>query len=184
MTSILNNECSDEKLLYQWYIVCVIPQQKVKRVIKELLDPQCKDFVREVYAPTKKTAIWKNGLKKTERELLAINNYFYIETTDYIFQYSERITKEADCKLQIWNWQEGGSEIKNIKKQFDNQTANMSYKIGQFVEVPKLGLRAKILEIKNDIVVLKAFIMEGCEPVKLEVNLDDIKLSEEEWEEV
>lgn len=192
----LNNEIMDQDH-YKWYIICVIPQQKVKRVIRELLDPECKNFIKEVYAPTKKTSIWKNGLKRTERETLAVNNYFYIEATDYIFQYSERIKKEADCKLQIWHWQEGASEINNIKNQFDNQTAENSYKVGQFVEVPKLGLRGTILEIKtknstdlnnnlvkSGVAVLKVFIMDGCEPVKLDVSLDDIKLSEEEWEEV
>lgn len=169
---------------FSWYIVYVLPQQKVHRVIKELLSPFCRKFIREVIAPTQKTASWKEGGKKVERENLALNNYFFIESTEEINEYKSKIEHDAICRLQVWFWPEGAEEVRIIQSKFNEAPVLTSYNVGDWVLLPKLGLeRVQILKISNDYATVNAWIMAGCDPVNLDVHIKDMLPSKEGWEE-
>lgn len=172
-----------------WFIMYVRPQQKINRLMSTLLNDY-KSFVEDVVAPTQNVTKWVGSEKKI-RKTLAMGSYLFVKATPELEFHQQKIEFEVDCKINVWPWEKGEKEIQLIREAFDGSSTMVSeIKPGSFVTL--IGEGYKQLELKNvqvqeingNSVKVRVWIMKGCDPVDLDVNINDIAPSNNAWEEI
>ena len=180
---------SIEKDAGKWYILDIKPQQKVESFRRIISSPQYEQMVYELHIPKETVCRWSGG-KKVEKQRLIMGSYVFLHASPQIEKAMSNIERDIDCRVVVHEWIDAERERPELQKSLESSTGKESgIKVGSKVKLLKKGYEelgltnVQVQEISGDIVRIRLWIMSGCEPVDIDVKMDEIVPINETWEE-